>query len=115
MARCSEQCRGEGHRRRLRRPEPGALGLVVGVGDGVVESTDIGHHRDRPVAHRLHLGESARFEATRYEQQVGGAVEEVGELLVVAVDEREPVRVGRRRGIQLGSDLGLARPEDDEA
>ena len=72
-------------------------GSVVDVDHGVVQPADVGHDRQRAVAHRLHLGEAARLEAARHQQQVAAGEQPVGEALVVALDGTRPVRVARRR------------------
>ena len=82
---------------RLRHDDPGAARrLVVDVDDGVVQPTDVGHQRQRAVPHRLHLGEAARLEAARHDEDVGAGEQLVGQRLVVAADERNVLRVGAR-------------------
>ena len=70
------------------------FGVVVVIDDGVVEPADVGDDGDRAVGHGLHLGQAARLEPARHQQQVGAGEDQVAEGGVVAVDEADPARVG---------------------
>ncbi len=65
--------RGSGH-------EPGAMvGRGVGIDDGVMETADIGHHRDGPVSHRLHLGQTGGLEAAGHQEEVAPGEDAMGQ------------------------------------
>ena len=85
---------GVGHRR-TGRPwgedsRPGGR-ISVGIGHRVVEATEIGHDRQRAIGHRLHLGEPARFETTRHDEQIRTGEDLMRQLCVVPVDEGDTV------------------------
>ena len=70
---------------RLRR----LVRVLHGVGQPARRADD----RQRPVAHRIHLVESARLVSRRDEEEIGSRVDEVRQPLVVADARRDPVGV----------------------
>ena len=108
---CRQQVQGFG-----RRGDDAAsvIRIPIDVGDGVDQAADSGDHRDRPVAHGLHLCEAARLEPARHHVQVGPGEQQPRELVVVALDERQVS--GERCGqpVQLPRLCCVARPQDRE-
>ena len=101
--------------RRLRGDEPATdPGMPFGVGDGVDESTHRGDHRDRAVAHGLHLGQTAGFEPARHHEEVGSGEHEMGEALVVALYEGEPITEAATEDGEAIGEVALSRSEHGE-
>ena len=68
---------------------PSALAVVVD--DGVVQPADVGGDRNGAVGHGLHLGQAARLESARHQEEVGPGEDAMTERVVVALDERDAV------------------------
>ena len=85
----------------------------VRVGHGVLQAAHLAHHRDRAVAHGDHLREPAGLEDGRHQKDAAARIEEVGERLVVPLEEADAVRVGSGRSLQGALDPALTAPQED--
>ena len=72
---------GEGFEQRGRRVIPEAEPRHA-VADRIGQTADLTHHRNRPVAHAVHLVETTRLEPRRHQKDVRAALDKMGELLV---------------------------------
>ncbi len=81
--------------------------MGVDIGDGVDETADAGDHRNRAVPHRLHLGEPTGLEPARHNEKIGAGEHEVGQLLVIALDESESLRMGDRELPEAVGEIAL--------
>ena len=61
--------------------EPGAVVEPVEVSDGVAQSSDVVHHRDGAVVHRVQLVQAARLETRRHEEEIRSGGDAVRHLV----------------------------------
>ena len=67
------------------------------IDDRVGESADLGHDRDRAIAHGAKLRQPARLEPRGNEDGVGAGLDQVRQILVIADDASDLSAVGLRR------------------
>jgi hypothetical protein len=87
---CGQHCNGI----RTASHDTGSMdGVKIKIDDGVHEATYRCDHWYRPVAHRLHLGESAGLKSTGHQKQISAGKHLMGKRFVVAFYEGKVFRI----------------------